>query len=67
MNSDNHLVKWDIRSVRQWHPYYFLDGKGRICPEASPPFDVNISVTFDDNDAAMMFEGKVREILENMS
>jgi hypothetical protein len=67
MNSDNHLVKWDINSVRQWRPYYFLDKKGRICPEPNPPFEVRISVEFDDNDAAMMFEGKVRDILQEMS
>lgn len=66
MNSDSsHLVKWDLAVHRSWSPLYFLGG-GRTA-EPFPPFDVELSVTFDDNDAALSFERRVGEILEEMS
>jgi len=66
MSSDTHLVKWSVQIVRSWHPLYFLSGD-RLAQDPVPPFDVDISVTFDDNDAALSFERRVREILEEMS
>lgn len=65
-SESSHLVKWDVNIIRNWHPYYYLTGK-RTCPEPVPPFHVSISVEFDDNDAALSFEGRVRQILEEMS
>jgi hypothetical protein len=66
MTSETHLIKWDLSVMRNWHPYYYLTG-GRTDPEPVPPFQVNFSCEFDDNDSAVLFEGRVRKILEDMS
>jgi hypothetical protein len=66
MSSETRLVKWNVNIIREWNPYYFLGG-GRVYGDPIPPVDVSISVTFDDNDAALAFEARVREILEEMS
>lgn len=67
MSADtSHLVKFDIHVLRSWHPCYYLTG-GRACPDPVPPFDVRIAVESDDNDSALDFGRRVREILEEMS
>lgn len=60
------LVKWDVRVLRSWHPYYYLTG-GRVCPEPVPPVQVNMDTEWDDDSAALEFERRIREILEEMS
>lgn len=59
-------MSWNITTVRSYDPLYALGGK-RIYSAPFPPFEMSISVTFDDNDAALEFERKVRKILEDVS
>lgn len=64
-SNTTHLVKWNMEIIRRWTPPYFLDNE-RV-KEPFPPFDVTVNVTFDDNAAALAFESRVREILEEMT
>ena len=65
MASSTHLVRWDIGVSRNWSPIYLLAGE-RYQREPIPPIQVNIAVEFDENQAALESERKVREILEEM-
>ena len=60
--SERHVNHWDVRVERDYDPHYFLGG-GRL-DGPIPPVTVQISATFDDHDAALDFERKVRDLLE---
>lgn len=59
-----HVICWDVRVERDFHPYYTLSGKRY--DEPFPPVTIQIGADFDNNDAALEFERKVREMLESM-
>jgi hypothetical protein len=58
-----HVNGWDIRVVRNFSPLYTLSGK-RYDNNPVGAVTVEIGAEFDDNDAALEFERKVRELLE---
>lgn len=61
--SGRHVNNWDVHIRRNFHPVYTLGG-GRYDSNPVAPMWVEINVEFDDNDAALDFERKVRELLE---
>lgn len=60
-----HINYCDVRTDRRWSPVYTFGGD-RYDTGPIPPMTVTVNVEFDDNDAALEFERKVRDILEEM-
>jgi len=67
MTSDDkttHLVKWSVNISRGWNPLYYFSGE-RVA-DSVPPYMVEASAEFDNENAALEFEQKVMKILEGM-
>jgi hypothetical protein len=61
------VVKWDVRTVRDYRPLYFLDRtRAGYDPDGGQFVTVNIGVEFEDDESAQDFEAKVRALLPEM-